>query len=54
MISRKITKDVQAYFQHFPSRLITGARQVDKSTLAISLGVEHYVTLDDIATLSKC
>ena len=50
MISRKITKDVQAYLQHFPSLLITGARQVGKSTLAISLGVEHYVTLDDIAT----
>ncbi len=50
MINRKITKDVQAYLQHFPSLLITGARQVGKSTLAISLGVEHYVTLDDIAT----
>jgi predicted AAA+ superfamily ATPase len=50
MINRKITKDVQAYLKHFPSILITGARQVGKSTLAITLGIEHYVTLDDIAT----
>lgn len=50
MVSRKITEDVQAYLQHFPSILITGARQVGKSTLAIALGIEHYVTLDDIAT----
>ncbi|WP_022953256.1 ATP-binding protein [Leucothrix mucor] len=50
MITRKITKDVQEYLRHFPSILITGARQVGKSTLAIGLGIEHYVTLDDIAT----
>jgi hypothetical protein len=35
---------------HFPSLLITGARQVGKSTLALQLGIENYVTLDDIAT----
>ena len=50
MLNRNITADVQAYLAHFPSLLITGARQVGKSTLALQLGIEHYVTLDDIAT----
>jgi hypothetical protein len=50
MLYRNITADVQAYLTHFPSLLITGARQVGKSTLALSLGIENYVTLDDIAT----
>jgi len=50
MLHRHITADVQAYLAHFPSLLITGARQVGKSTLALSLGIDNYVTLDDIAT----
>lgn len=32
----------------FPAILITGARQVGKSTLAKSLGVENYITLDNL------
>lgn len=50
MLKRHILTDVQAYLMHFPSLLITGARQVGKSTLALQLGIENYVTLDDIAT----
>lgn len=50
MLHRNITADVQTYLAHFPSLLITGARQVGKSTLALSLGIDNYVTLDDIAT----
>lgn len=50
MLKRHILADVQAYLMHFPSLLITGARQVGKSTLALQLGIENYVTLDDIAT----
>ncbi len=50
MLNRHILADVQAYLTHFPSLLITGARQVGKSTLALQLGIEQYVTLDDIAT----
>ncbi len=50
MLNRNVIADVRAYLAHFPSLLITGARQVGKSTLALQLGIEHYVTLDDIAT----
>ncbi len=50
MLPRHIAADVRAYLAHFPSLLITGARQVGKSTLAMDLGIEHYVTLDDIAS----
>lgn len=50
MLKRHILADVQAYLTHFPSLLITGARQVGKSTLALQLGIENYLTLDDIAT----
>ncbi|OQX11405.1 MAG: ATPase [Thiothrix lacustris] len=50
MLHRHITADVQTYLAHLPSLLITGARQVGKSTLALSLGIDNYVTLDDIAT----
>lgn len=49
MLFRHITHDVKTYLQHFPAILITGARQVGKSTLALQLGIEHYITLDDIA-----
>ncbi|MEZ5538270.1 MAG: ATP-binding protein [Thiolinea sp.] len=50
MLKRHIQSDIQTYLQHFPSLLITGARQVGKSTLALNLGIDNYVTLDDIAT----
>lgn len=38
------------YIKHFPSIRITGARQVGKSTLAMDLGIDNYVTFDDITT----
>ena len=41
MLNRHILTDVQAYLTHFSSLLITGARQVGKSTLALQLGIEH-------------
>ncbi len=50
MIRRNITADVKTYLKHFPALLITGARQVGKSTLALQLGIDEYVTLDDIAS----
>ena len=50
MIKRNITADVKTYLTHFPALLITGARQVGKSTLALQLGIDEYVTLDDIAS----
>jgi len=50
MFKRHILSDVNHYLQHFPALLITGARQVGKSTLALQLGIEHYLSLDDIAT----
>jgi predicted AAA+ superfamily ATPase len=43
MLYRNITADVQAYLTHFPSLLITGARQVGKSTLALSLRRLHLL-----------
>lgn len=50
MLNRHITTDVKHYLQHFPAILITGARQVGKSTLALQLGIDAYVTLDDITS----
>jgi len=50
MIKRALKEDILKYIKHFPSILITGARQVGKSTLAMSIGIENYVTFDDIAT----
>lgn len=50
MLNRHIRSDIDTYLQHFPALLITGARQVGKSTLALSLGIENYLTLDDIST----
>lgn len=50
MLERHIRRDIDTYLQHFPALLITGARQVGKSTLALSLGIENYLTLDDIST----
>jgi predicted AAA+ superfamily ATPase len=50
MIKRALKKDILMYIKHFPSILITGARQVGKSTLAMDLGIDNYVTFDDITT----
>lgn len=47
-IPRAIMEDIQGYAGHFPVLLITGARQVGKSTLAMQLGIDNYITLDDI------
>lgn len=47
-IKRNIAKDIKEYLEHFPALLINGARQVGKSTLALNLKIENYITLDDI------
>lgn len=47
-LPRAILPDILDYARHFPVLLITGARQVGKSTLAMQLGIDHYLTLDDI------
>ncbi|SFP83160.1 ATP-binding protein [Hydrogenimonas thermophila] len=47
-IDRAITKDLEDYLKYFPVLLISGARQVGKSTLALHLNIENYITLDDI------
>ncbi len=51
MIERTITKDIIVSLELYPVLVITGARQVGKSTLAYSLKDEfgfNYVSLDDI------
>jgi predicted AAA+ superfamily ATPase len=55
MIRRYLQEQVLESLKHFPIVLLTGARQVGKSTLAQSL-IESswkaaYLTLDDRATL---
>ena len=40
--------DLKDYMKYFPVLLISGARQVGKSTLALHLNIENYITLDDI------
>lgn len=47
-LQRFIYDDIKEYQNYFPVLLISGARQVGKSTLALHLGVENYVTFDDI------
>jgi len=47
-IDRAIIGDLRDYMQYFPVLLISGARQVGKSTLALQLKIENYITLDDI------
>lgn len=55
MIKRHISSDVIDSLKHFPVVLITGARQVGKSTLAQGLSAEgwngDYLTLDNRAVL---
>lgn len=48
---RFLQESIALALQHFPSVLITGARQCGKSTLAMGL-CENYITLDDITVLS--
>jgi predicted AAA+ superfamily ATPase len=40
--------EIKNYMKYFPVLLISGARQVGKSTLALHLDVKEYITLDDI------
>ena len=47
-LKRAIRKDIENYLNYFPVLLISGARQVGKSTLALHLGIDNYITLDDI------
>ena len=47
-LKRAIRKEIEEYLNYFPVLLISGARQVGKSTLALHLGIENYITLDDI------
>ncbi len=47
-INRTIMNDLKDYLKYFPVLLISGARQVGKSTLALHLNIENYITLDDI------
>lgn len=47
-LERAIVNDIKEYMKYFPVLLISGARQVGKSTLALHLNIDSYVTLDDI------
>ncbi|MBS9782765.1 MAG: ATP-binding protein [Arcobacter sp.] len=47
-IKRLIQKDIKEYQKFFPVLLISGARQAGKSTLALHLDIQNYITLDDI------
>lgn len=47
-LKRAIREELEEYLAYFPVLLISGARQVGKSTLALHLGIENYITLDDI------
>lgn len=42
------SKRVEKALSFFPAILITGARQVGKSTLAKTLGIANYITLDNL------
>ena len=47
-LKRAIREELDEYLKYFPVLLISGARQVGKSTLALHLEIENYITLDDI------
>jgi len=47
-LKRAIRDELEEYLKYFPVLLISGARQVGKSTLALHLGIDNYITLDDI------
>lgn len=48
LYKRSILNDIKEYLNYFPAVLISGARQVGKSTLILNLGIDNYYTLDDI------
>jgi predicted AAA+ superfamily ATPase len=52
-IKRNLEKDIYEALQFFPALLISGARQVGKSTLCLSLDGFNYITLDDTTTFSS-
>jgi predicted AAA+ superfamily ATPase len=58
MIRRYLQNQILDSLKHFPVVLLTGARQVGKSTLAQELIKSHwkaaYVTLDDRTVLDSC
>ena len=47
-IKRAISDEIKEYMKSFPVLLISGARQVGNSTLALNLDIPNYVTLDDL------
>ena len=47
-IKRAVANEIKEYMKSFPVLLISGARQVGKSTLALNLDIPNYITLDDI------
>ena len=52
-IPRMVQKQILEAFQFFPVVLLTGARQVGKSTLALKLKqIPNYVTLDNLTVYS--
>jgi len=52
MYPRNIYPQILDAMKHFPVVLLTGARQVGKSTLALNV-LENYITLDDITVFSS-
>ncbi len=51
-IKRALEADIKKALACFPAILITGARQVGKSTLALQLPNINYITLDDTTSYS--
>ena len=51
-IKRTIEKDIEEALDFFPILLITGARQVGKSTLSLKFKQFDYITLDDTTLFS--
>ncbi|MCL1946688.1 MAG: ATP-binding protein [Chitinivibrionia bacterium] len=49
---RDMTANIEKFAKHFPIILITGARQVGKSTLVKTLKNFNYITFDDISFIS--
>lgn len=52
LYTRIILSQIQDALKYFPVVLITGARQVGKSTIALSL-MDNYIILDDITAYSS-
>ena len=51
-IKRSIEKEIEEALEFFPILLITGARQVGKSTLSLKFKEFDYITLDDTTLFS--